>query len=122
MLRTEESGTGSMKCVDSVVTKINHSIRIATELIFFECHIADCCYFYPYIGAREQLMDKESVTRVRAIQLLWKKRMACGQANELPDFFCDMAPQNIIARFESKMDAQTAEIAASAKRQNTNYS
>ncbi len=33
-----------------------------------------------------------------------------------------MAPQNIIARFESKMDAQTAEIAANAKLQNTNYS
>ena len=33
-----------------------------------------------------------------------------------------MAPQSIIARFESKMDAQTAEIAANAKLQNTNYS
>ena len=53
-----------------------------------------------------------SFTRVAL--LLRKKKLSCNEANQLTELIGEMASENIIARLESKIDAN-------AKTQNTKY-
>ena len=54
-------------------------------------------------------------------QLLRKKDLNPDEANELTELIGEMASTNLIARFESKMDAQTAKMDALSNALNAKY-
>lgn len=51
-------------------------------------------------------MDKEGGRITHVARLLRKAGLTCDEANELTEIIGNMASENIIARLESKMDAQ----------------